>query len=98
MTTKPPPHVLVYHRTAKPDFDNPIDPAFDEKLQQYRRRVTEARPKGINATQSVIPVSAILPHPHAQLALFGKIYPCKGAEPSPLNVNVNWIMPWRLAP
>ncbi|GKT07138.1 SIR2 family protein [Desulforhabdus sp. TSK] len=34
---KPPPYVLVYHRKSKVDFGDPSEPAFDEKVQQFRR-------------------------------------------------------------
>jgi len=37
ITAKPPPHILVYHRKTKPDFGDPTEPAFDEKVQQFRR-------------------------------------------------------------
>jgi len=37
IAVKPPPHVLVYHRKTKVDFGDPSEPAFDEKVQQFRR-------------------------------------------------------------
>jgi hypothetical protein len=37
LAAKPPPHILVYHRRSKVDLGDPNDPAFDEKVQQFRR-------------------------------------------------------------
>lgn len=37
LAAKPPPFVLVYHRKGKPDFGDPNDPDFDERVQQFRR-------------------------------------------------------------
>ncbi len=34
---QPPPHILVYRRKGKPDFGDPMDPAYDDRVQQFRR-------------------------------------------------------------
>ncbi len=34
---KPPLHILVYHRKSKVDFGDPTEPAFDDRVQQFRR-------------------------------------------------------------
>ena len=37
LAAKSPPHILVYHRKTKVDFGDPTDPAFDDRVQQFRR-------------------------------------------------------------
>lgn len=37
LAAKPTPFILVYRRKSKPDLGDPTDPAFDDKVVQYRR-------------------------------------------------------------